>query len=328
MRVELGEVETWLRRHPAVSDAAVVMQKSGVGEGSTVGFVVADKGAVTTAELRNHLVATLPSYMIPSRLVITPRLPTMPSGKIDRRALAERDLTGAGEPPPAPPGDPMLHTLFRIWTRVLDRPVTDAAASFFDLGGDSLQVVEMFLEIERCLGSTCEAPAFFRNPTIGTLLKLLRPTTGMGWSAPLLKLSPGQASVRPLFLVPSFNGSGVDYVYLAEALSADIPVYVLQCRTSRHPDCGQETLRQMAAYFASLMREVQPRGPYAVAGFSAGGVAAMAVAEELRALGESTDFVGLIDLQRPCPCQYLRRSPRHGDLFDSCGRSWSGRGRF
>ena len=121
----------------------------------------------------------------------------MPSGKIDRRALAERDLTGAGEPePPAPPGDPMLHTLFRIWTWVLDRPVTDAAASFFDLGGDSLQVVKMFLEIERCLGSTCEAPAFFRNPTIGTLLKLLRPTTCMGWSAPLLKLSPGQASVR------------------------------------------------------------------------------------------------------------------------------------
>ena len=62
---------------------------------------------------------------------------------------------------------------------------------------------------------------------------------------------------------------------------------------------GQETLRQMAAYFASLMREVQSRGPYAVAGFSAGGVAAMAIAEELRALGESTDFVGLIDSLTP-----------------------------
>ena len=61
-------------------------------------------------------------------------------------------------------------------------------------------------------------------------------------------------------------------MYLAEALSADIPVYALQSQASRHPDCGQETLRQMAAYFASLMREVQPRGPYAVAGFSAGGV--------------------------------------------------------
>jgi amino acid adenylation domain-containing protein len=325
-RVELGEVETWLRRQPAVSDAAVVMQKSGVEEGSTVGFVVADKGAVTTAELRNHLAATLPSYMIPSRLVITPRLPTMPSGKIDRRALAERDLTGAGEPePPAPPGDPMLHTLFRIWTRVLDRPVTDAAASFFDLGGDSLQVVEMFLEIERCLGSTCEAPAFFRNPTIGTLLKLLRPTTCMGWSAPLLKLSLGQASVRPLFLAPGLNGR-VDYVYLAEALSADIPVYALRSRASRHPDCGQETLRQMAAYFASLMRQVQPRGPYAVAGFSAGGVAAMAIAEELRALGESTDFVGLIDslpplsVSVPSPFTTPRRLVRFSRTL--VGRAW------
>ena len=150
--------------------------------------------------------------------------------------------------------------------------MTDAAASFFDLGGDSLQVVEMFLEIEKRLGMTCEAPAFFRNPTIGTLLKLLRPISGMGWSAPLLKVSPGQARVRPLFLAPSVSGRGIDYVHLAEALSAEIPVYALQSRASRHPDFGQETLRQAAVYFASLMREVQPRGPYAVAGFSAGGV--------------------------------------------------------
>ena len=97
-RVELGEVEACLRQHPAVSDAAVVMQKRGVEEGSPVGFVVADKGAVTAAELRHHLAATLPSYMIPSRLVIAPRLPTMPSGKIDRRALAERDPTGPESP--------------------------------------------------------------------------------------------------------------------------------------------------------------------------------------------------------------------------------------
>jgi thioesterase domain-containing protein len=148
----------------------------------------------------------------------------------------------------------------------------------------------------------------------------------MGWSAPLLKLSPGQASVRPLFLVPSLNGRGVDYVYLAEALSADIPVYALQSRASRHPDCGQETLRQMAAYFASLMREVQPRGPYAVAGFSAGGVAAMAIAEELRALGESTDFVGLIDsvtplsVSVPSPFTAPRRLVRFSRTL--VGRAW------
>ena len=185
----------------------------------------------------------------------------------------------------------------------------------------------MFLEIERCLGSTCEAPAFFRNPTIGTLLKLLRPTTCMGWSAPLLKLSPGQASVRPLFLAPGLNGR-VDYVYLAEALSADIPVYALRSRASRHPDCGQETLRQMAAYFASLMREVQPRGPYAVAGFSAGGVAAMAIAEELRALGESTDFVGLINSLPPLSVSVPSPFTTPRQLVGSRGRSWAGRGRF
>jgi aspartate racemase len=321
-RVELGEIESWLRKHPAVRDAVVLMQKREGVEKSLVGFVAADNVAVTASELRNHLAAALPSYMIPSRLVITKSLPTTRSGKIDRRALAERDWAEPGEPEP-PASDSVLHTLFRIWSHLLDTSVTDVAANFFDLGGDSLQMVEMFLEIERCLGMTCEPTAFYKNPTIGTLLKLCR----RGGSAPLVQLSAGEDHVRPLFLAPTLSGSGTDYVHLVETLSAEIPVYALQqFLRSRHPDVGRETLRQMAVRFARLIREVQPQGPYAVAGFSAGGITAMAIAEELRGLGENTDFVGLIDslppvsVSVPSPFTSLRRFVRFSrTLVDRVG---------
>ena len=299
-RVELEEIEASLREHPAVGDAAVILSRRGAGAGSLVGFAVADEREVSPTQLREHLAADLPSYMVPSRVVVAPRLPTTPSGKIDRRALAELDVaeTAAGEAPP-PAGDPLLRELLRIWSLLLGRPLADTSASFFDLGGDSLLVVEMFLQVEARLGRSCDAPAFFRNPTVSNLATLLRTTADADWSAPLIRLAPGRPGTRPLFLAPAVSGRALDYVHLAEALGGETPVYALQDRGLRPSGGRYETLREAAADFVGLVREVQPRGPYAIAGFSAGGVVAMAIAEELRAAGETTDFVGLIDSGPP-----------------------------
>jgi thioesterase domain-containing protein len=238
--------------------------------------------------------------MVPSRLVILASLPITPSGKVDRLALAELDLAEPGESePPVAAGDPLVRSLLHIWTRLLGRPVTDTSASFFDLGGDSLLVVQMFTEAETCLGRACDAPAFFRNPTISNLATLLRTATPVDWSAPVIALAHGEPHVRPLFLAPGVSGSGLDYVHLAAALSSEVPVYALQDRPLRASARRHETLREAVARYTTWIREVQPRGPYAIAGFSAGGIVAMAIAQELRELGESTDFVGLIDSVPP-----------------------------
>lgn len=299
-RVELDEIEAGLRRHPAVAEAAVVLSRRGAGQASAVGFVVAKEGDVSPAQLREHLAAALPSYMIPSRLVVAPRLPLTSSGKVDRRALAELDVAGPEtlEPPP-PADDPLVRDLLRTWTLLLGRPVADTSASFFDLGGDSLLVVEMFLQIEATLGWTCDAPAFFRNPTISNLATLLRAAADPDWTAPLVRLAPGRPGPRPLFLAPTVGGRALDYVHLANALGGGITVYALQDPGLRGAGERPGTLSAVAADLARRIREAQPRGPYAIAGYSAGGVVALAIAEELRAVGEATDFVGLIDSGPP-----------------------------
>ena len=299
-RVELGEIEARLRQHPAVREAAVVVHGPGVDEGSPVGFVAADRRAVSAAQLREHLAATLPSYMVPSRLVVASDLPMMSSGKIDRLALGRLDIAEPADSGPiAADVDPLLRSLLYVWSLLLGRTVTDTTANFFDLGGDSLLVVQMFTEIELRLGRTCDAPAFFRNPTISNLATLLRSAPQMDWSAPLIELARGDPGVRPLFLAPPLSGRGLDYVHLAEALSAEVPVFALQTPALSKFDPGRPTLRELARYFADRIQEVQPRGPYAVAGFSLAGVVTMAIAEELRGRGENTDFVGIIDSVPP-----------------------------
>jgi thioesterase domain-containing protein/acyl carrier protein len=261
---------------------------------------MADRREVSPAQLREHLAATLPSYMVPARLVIMPGLPTLSSGKIDRQALGAFDIVEQGEADlTAATEDPLIRTLLEVWTDLLGRPVTDTSASFFDLGGDSLLVVQMFTEIDLRLGRTCDAPAFLKNPTVSNLATLLRSAAQTGWSAPLVELARGKPGVRPLFLAPGLSGRGFDYVHLAEGLRDETPVYALQTPASPTPGAAGEPLARMAKEFVARIREVQPRGPYALAGFSAGGVAAMAIAQELRALGESTDLVAIIDSVPP-----------------------------
>jgi amino acid adenylation domain-containing protein len=87
-RVEPGEIEAALRRHPAVREAVVDL--TGAGEDRTlVAFLVAPEAAPTTEEVRARLRGELPSYMIPARTVVVDRLPLTANGKVDRRKLRE-----------------------------------------------------------------------------------------------------------------------------------------------------------------------------------------------------------------------------------------------
>nr|BFE80790.1 hypothetical protein GCM10020093_033910 [Planobispora longispora] len=94
-RVEPGEVESVLNRHPAVREAAVAVR-----DGRLVAYVAADgAGAVLdTAGLRAHCAGTLPAYMVPGLWVRVDGLPLTPNGKLDRRALPD------AAPAEAPPG--------------------------------------------------------------------------------------------------------------------------------------------------------------------------------------------------------------------------------
>lgn len=84
-RLELGEIESVLRGHPAVQQAAVILHEDGNGR-RLVGYLVGDQDA-EVAELRRHLLRSLPEVMAPSTLVWLDELPLNTSGKLDYRAL-------------------------------------------------------------------------------------------------------------------------------------------------------------------------------------------------------------------------------------------------
>ena len=174
-RIEPGEIEAALRLHPALHDAAVDVR--GVDEARRlVAWVVARAGSEPPAgpELRAFLRDRLPEPMLPSLFVPVPSLPLLPSGKVDRRALAEP----AGQRPDletgyAAPGTNLERTIAGIFGDLLRIDRVGRNDNFFDLGGHSLLVVRAHQKLREALGREISVIDLFRFPTVAQLARHL-----------------------------------------------------------------------------------------------------------------------------------------------------------
>jgi len=166
-RVEPGEIEAALTEHPSVVQAAVVVHGQGAAK-RLAAYVVPTAGAApAAAELRAHLVARLPEYMVPAAWMVMEALPLTPSGKVDRRALPEP----AGAAPEAghvPPRTPAERMVAAAWADVLGvHP--GAHDNFFELGGHSLRATQVMARIRRAFGIDLPLRALFESPTVAGL---------------------------------------------------------------------------------------------------------------------------------------------------------------
>lgn len=174
-RVELGEIETVLRRHAAVQDAAVLAADGPGGEKRLVAWVVLRGGASAgDDELRAHAALSLPEYMLPSALVRVDALPLTANGKIDRAALPE-----PAEARPqlkvefSAPASEWERRLSEVWASVLGVPHVGRRDNFFDLGGSSVLAAEAHEELRRRFACDLPVTALFEYPTIEALARLL-----------------------------------------------------------------------------------------------------------------------------------------------------------
>ncbi|MGH3658353.1 MAG: condensation domain-containing protein, partial [Micromonosporaceae bacterium] len=181
-RIEPGEIEAVLLRHPGITRAAVVVQETAavsgaVAEKRLVAYVVAanEAGAVEAAELRAHVAAELPDYLVPTVYVVLDALPQLPNGKLDRAALPapETSTTGGGRLPRSP-REEMLAGLF---TDILDLPSLGIDDNFFHLGGHSLLAIRLIHRIRRTFGVALTLRTLFEAPTVAGLADRLSTPT-------------------------------------------------------------------------------------------------------------------------------------------------------
>jgi amino acid adenylation domain-containing protein len=169
-RVEPGEIESELLRHPALTAAAVVLREDVPGDARLIGYVVANDGAAPGgAELRAHLRERLPEYMVPSAFVPLAELPLSVSGKVDRHALPAPDAAEGEAEAYVAPRTAVEDLVAEIWAEVLRRERISVTESFFDLGGHSLLATQVLVRINETFEVEIPLRDFFQAPTIAGL---------------------------------------------------------------------------------------------------------------------------------------------------------------
>ena len=206
-RVELGEIETILGRHGAVSQCVVTARENRPGDKVLVAYFVSqDESAPDVADMREYMRNELPDYMIPSAFVCMDKLPLTPNGKIDRNALPapeERPIEIRDDF--AAPRDALEQGLARAWSNVLRVKRVGLRDNFFDLGGNSMAAVQLISEVQKLTGRTLPLATLFQASTVEAFAEILRRD---GWTPSWSSLVPIQAlgSRNPLFLVHGAEG--------------------------------------------------------------------------------------------------------------------------
>ena len=197
-RIEPGEVEAALAALPGVREAAVVARKEASGAHRLVAYVVAAPHEIEAeadmSAVRDRLAARLPPHMVPSAFVALDAMPLTAQGKVDRRRLpdpADGGASGAREGAGAPyaaPRTPAERALAEVWRDVLGVERAGIHDNFFDLGGDSLLLLQVHERITREGGPAGAQPGnslagvevldLFRFPTIEALAAHAQPSGG------------------------------------------------------------------------------------------------------------------------------------------------------
>ena len=306
-RIELGEIEACLARHPALLEVVVVVRGDAGDKRLAAYYTVAPNSPAPAApELRQHLAAVLPDYMLPAAYVRIDAFPLDANGKLDRKALPiPDDAAYVARGYEAPQGAVELQ-LARLWSELLKVERVGRHDNFFDLGGHSFAALRLEARVASIFGVKIGVAALFASPTLREFA---------------VRVSESDRPLEPWNIVPiqplgsntpviAINNAMM-YYELARRIGTDRKFIAVQLFDPSNPSpLPSRTLEEIAADYVGLIREARPHGPYVVIGLCVAGLIAYEAARQLRQAGEQVSLIVMADTWRPgymFQPPYLRR---------------------
>jgi thioesterase domain-containing protein/acyl carrier protein len=233
-------------------------------------------------------------------------MPLMPNGKVDRQALPQPQADGAAETS-VKPRDEFELQLAKIWEKVLVIKNIGIKDNFFDLGGHSLLIVQLFSRIQKIFDRDLPLNTLFQAPTIEQLAGILRQED---WSSPwssLVSIQPG-GSNPPFFCVHGCTGKVLHFYDLARLLGPEQPFSGLSALGLEKGQVPHTRFEDMAAHYIKEIQTFQFDGPYFIGGSGDGCGIVMEMAHQLASQGQN---IGLIVLFSPTPLKPKISSTKH-----------------
>jgi len=300
-RIELEEIEQNLLRQDNVKQAVVIAREDTPGNPRLVGYMI-------TIEQKNDndlraqfdtwqrgLLDVLPEYMVPDDFVIMETIPITPNGKIDRKALPKPNYSNiqrTGEI--VAPRTSNEKLVADIWTELMGLETISIFDNFFELGGRSLVAVKIMARLEQETGKRLPLATLFEHSTVERLAARLElDATSITWES-LVPIKPNGTKM-PLYIV---HGAGLNVLLfnaLAMNMDAEQPVYGLQAKGLNGIDEPLDVMEEIAANYIAEIVAKNPDGPYALAGYSLGGIIAYEMAKQLMAAGKEVKMLAMFD---------------------------------
>ena len=171
-RIELGEIEVALAQVAGVKEAAVMLREDRPGVIRLVAYFSCHRGASLTAQqLREALKIQLPEYMVPTAFVLVTEMPLSSHGKVDLKALPPPGNEQIDTEDSHAPQSELQVTITKVWCEVLGCSQVNPTDNFFDLGGNSLLILQTFKKLGSILPADCQVIDLFKYPTIKTLVE-------------------------------------------------------------------------------------------------------------------------------------------------------------
>ena len=353
-KISPREIDEVLSAHPAVAEAvAFPVPDSRLGEDIAAAVVLRAKDSITEHALRTFIADQVADYKVPRQIYFIDQIPTGPTGKLQRVNLATQLGVGGGNSPESPSRAPYLapstetqKALVEIWTSVLGVEHIGIHDHFLALGGDSLLLAQLTLPMQKAGWPNITVLTFFERPTIAGLAELIDSETEAasrridvrtpepdGSESALTGVSEecwagvsgrGDVAVThwpiqprgtrpPLYVMGSFN----EFTALGRRLGLDQPVLGVPVPNELKLRIPYRVEDMAAAQVESILKG-QSSGPCNLAGFSAEGVLAYEVAQQLTAKGREVRLVILVDTSCPAePDPLLIRMIRNAGIHVS-----------
>ncbi len=173
-RIETGEIESCLNEHPNIRESVIIAKEAAEGYKYLIGYYVADD-EISVSELRVHLLEHLPDYMVPGVYCRLEELPLTPNGKIDRKALPDvgGDRPNLAQEYQAPETE-IEKEIADLWKELLKIDQVGVHDNFFDLGGNSILMVQMQGKLEHKFPGKTKIVDLFAYPTVNKLTEYIQ----------------------------------------------------------------------------------------------------------------------------------------------------------
>ncbi len=290
-RVEPGEIETVMKRIPGITGAIVQGVDNGRGSKYLCGYYTEDGTTLKKEDIVNFLKEKLPHYMVPLRYVRLDQFPINTNGKIDRKNL------------PSPQNDhsdlqPLNGTLelkvAEIFCQILTIKIDDIGANsnFFELGGDSIQIMRLCGELAKSIKKDIPAARIYENATVRGIAHTIEKASK---EIPLDFVYSSHEDKTPLVFIHTGSTGSEAYYALANDIKDCCSFSVIEQYNIFHQDDIKEGIPAIAAKYIEIMKQRQPHGPYNIGGWCYGGMIAYEMACQLMEAGEDVGNLILID---------------------------------